>query len=45
MLAGSADQVIEHLKMLREIIGISDLTIHPDKMAEFEPDVEKLAGR
>jgi probable F420-dependent oxidoreductase len=45
VLAGSVDQVVEHLERLREVTGISYVTIRSDEMEDFAPVVELLAGR
>jgi alkanesulfonate monooxygenase SsuD/methylene tetrahydromethanopterin reductase-like flavin-dependent oxidoreductase (luciferase family) len=45
VLAGSVDQVVEHLERLREATGISYVTIRSDELEDFAPVVEMLAGR
>lgn len=45
VLAGTAEQVVEHLEMVRDATGISYVSIRSDKIEEFAPVVATLRGR
>jgi hypothetical protein len=45
VLAGAAEQVVDHLEMVREATGISYVSIRSDQIEEFTPVVASLRGR
>jgi len=45
VLAGTVEQVIEHLEAVRDATGISYVSIRSDKIEEFAPVVATLRGR
>jgi alkanesulfonate monooxygenase SsuD/methylene tetrahydromethanopterin reductase-like flavin-dependent oxidoreductase (luciferase family) len=45
VLAGSVEQVVDHLETLREATGISYVSIRSDQIDEFAPVVAALRGR
>lgn len=45
VLAGTVQQVVEHLEAVREETGISYVSIRSDQIEEFAPVVATLHGR
>lgn len=45
VLAGSVQEVVDYLGRLREMVGISYVTIPSDQMEEFAEVVDRLSGR
>ena len=44
VLAGTVDQIVEHLEAVRDATGISYVTIRSDRIEEFAPVVAALRG-
>lgn len=45
VLAGAVSEIVEHLELVREVTGISYVTIRSDRIEEFAPVVDALRSR